>query len=171
MKEEVLDPISRTSEILFGLIMVLSFTCSFSVVNAGRSDVREMLLGALGCNIAWGVIDGFFYLLNMAAERGHERLELDKKPAGKLLLTFSDLKATFYIFSLVFLSTFPVALPFLLIHDPWSAVRFSNLVSLILLFSLGFSLGRYAGGRPVLWGTTMAVIGSLLVSITISLGG
>ena len=49
-----LDPMERVSEILFGLIMVLTFTCSFSVLRAGREDVREMFIGALGCNLAWG---------------------------------------------------------------------------------------------------------------------
>jgi VIT1/CCC1 family predicted Fe2+/Mn2+ transporter len=29
-----------------------------------------MLIGALGCNLAWGVIDGLFYLLGTLAEKG-----------------------------------------------------------------------------------------------------
>jgi hypothetical protein len=32
--------------------MVLTFTGSLSVAEAGREDVRTMLIGALGCNIA-----------------------------------------------------------------------------------------------------------------------
>ena len=48
----VLDPIDRVSEVLFGLIMVLTFTGSLSVAEAGRDDVRTMLIGALGCNVA-----------------------------------------------------------------------------------------------------------------------
>ena len=52
-----LEPMERISEILFGLIMVLTYTCSFSVAGAGREEVRTMLVGALGCNLAWGVID------------------------------------------------------------------------------------------------------------------
>jgi len=35
------------TEILFALIMVLTFTCSFSVAGAGREQVRTMLIGAL----------------------------------------------------------------------------------------------------------------------------
>ncbi len=65
-----LDPNSRLSEALFGLIMVLTFTCSLSVAGAGREDVREMLIGALGCNFAWGVIDGIFYLMGCLGEKG-----------------------------------------------------------------------------------------------------
>jgi hypothetical protein len=33
--------------------MVLTFTGSLSVADAGRADVRAMLIGALGCNLAW----------------------------------------------------------------------------------------------------------------------
>ena len=51
----VLEPIDRVSEVLFGLIMVLTFTGSLSVAEAGRDDVRTMLIGALGCNLAWRI--------------------------------------------------------------------------------------------------------------------
>jgi hypothetical protein len=67
--KRVLEPIERISEVLFGLIMVLTFTCSFSVVEAGRSEIRTMLLGALGCNLAWGIIDAIMYLMGCLAER------------------------------------------------------------------------------------------------------
>jgi hypothetical protein len=58
-----LDPIDRISEILFGLVMVLTVTCSFSVGAGGRTEVHQMLIGALGCNVAWGVIDAVLYWL------------------------------------------------------------------------------------------------------------
>lgn len=67
--KRVLEPIERISEVLFGLIMVLTFTCSFSVAESGRLEVRAMLLGALGCNLAWGVIDAIMYLMSCLAER------------------------------------------------------------------------------------------------------
>jgi VIT1/CCC1 family predicted Fe2+/Mn2+ transporter len=67
--KRVLEPIERISEVLFGLIMVLTFTCSFSVAEAGRAEVRSMLLGALGCNFVWGVIDAIMYLMGCLAER------------------------------------------------------------------------------------------------------
>jgi hypothetical protein len=66
----VLEPSERISEVLFGLIMVITFTGSLSIAEAGRDDVRTMIIGALGCNLAWGVIDGVFYLLASLAERG-----------------------------------------------------------------------------------------------------
>src|SRR6476619_1930623 len=70
----VLDPIDRVSEVLFGLIMVLTFTGSLSVAEAGREDVRTMLVGALGCNLAWGVIYAVFYLMVCLAEKGRSLL-------------------------------------------------------------------------------------------------
>lgn len=66
----ILDSSERIAEILFGLIMVLTFTGSLSVAEAGRDDVRTMLIGALGCNFAWGVIDGILYLMGRFAETG-----------------------------------------------------------------------------------------------------
>ncbi len=75
-RERVLDPIDRVSEVLFGLIMVLTFTGSLSVAEAGREDVRTMLIGALGCNIAWGIIDAMLYLMGCLAEKGRGLITL-----------------------------------------------------------------------------------------------
>jgi hypothetical protein len=75
-KERLLDPLERTSEVLFALIMVLTFTCSFSVAEAGREEVRTMLVGALGCNLAWGIIDAIFYLMACFSQRGRGLLTL-----------------------------------------------------------------------------------------------
>src|SRR6478609_9260024 len=66
----VLDPLERFSEIVFGLVMVLSFTCAISVAEIGREDVRAMLIGAIGCNLAWGIIDAAFYLIACLTEAG-----------------------------------------------------------------------------------------------------
>jgi hypothetical protein len=66
----ILDPMDRISEVLFGLIMALTFTCTLSVATATRIDVRTMLLSALGCNLAWGIIDGGVYLLARLNQRG-----------------------------------------------------------------------------------------------------
>jgi hypothetical protein len=75
-KTRLLDPMERISEVLFALIMVLTFTCSFSVADAGREQVRTMLLGALGCNLAWGIIDAVFYLMACFSARGRAILTL-----------------------------------------------------------------------------------------------
>jgi hypothetical protein len=60
----------RISEILFGLVMVLTVTCSFSVGGGGRTEARQMLIGAFGCNLAWGVIDAMLYWLACVYARG-----------------------------------------------------------------------------------------------------
>ena len=70
--KRVLDSFDRVSEVLFGLIMVLTFTGSLSVAQAGRDDVRGMLIGALGCTLAWGLIDAVLYLMGCLAEKGRD---------------------------------------------------------------------------------------------------
>lgn len=88
-----LDPISRISEILFGLIMVLSFTGSISVVADGKAQIKDLLWAALGCNLAWGIIDAVFYLMSRLFEKGHAHSILKKLKAsndkikGRKLLT------------------------------------------------------------------------------------
>ncbi|WP_429819792.1 VIT family protein [Ensifer sp. B1-9] len=65
----VLDPVDRAAEILFGLIMVMTFTDSLGVAQAGSADVKAMLIGALSCNVAWGIIDAVMFLMSSMAER------------------------------------------------------------------------------------------------------
>src|SRR5215470_1644836 len=72
----VLDPMERISEILFGLIMVLTATGAVSVVTADRAQIRTMLIAALGCNLAWGIIDAGMYLMACLHERGRGILAL-----------------------------------------------------------------------------------------------
>lgn len=69
-RERVLDPFERASEVLFGLIMVLTFTGSIRVASSGREEVREVLIGAIGCNLAWGIVDAVMYLMTIVVERG-----------------------------------------------------------------------------------------------------
>ena len=72
----LLDPIDRISEVLFGLIMVLTSTSTLSVATAGRAEVGTMIMGALGCNLAWGIIDAALYLMGSLEERGRNLLML-----------------------------------------------------------------------------------------------
>jgi hypothetical protein len=70
-----LDPGSVMGELLFGLIMTLTFTLGAGLVieEEGREGAREMLIGILGCNLAWGIIDGVLYVLGQIFERGQLR--------------------------------------------------------------------------------------------------
>ena len=72
----VLDPMERISETLFGLIMALTFICSLGVATTGNIKVHTMLIGALGCNLAWGIVDGGLYLLARISDRGGRILTL-----------------------------------------------------------------------------------------------
>lgn len=211
--KRVLDPIDRVSEVLFGLIMVLTFTGSLSIAEAGRGDVREMLVGALGCNVAWGLIDGLFYLMGCLAESGRRlatlravrdasepkavrsvladalppavagvlrpdeldtlsrRLKELPEPAGRPRLTSSEWLGSVAVFLLVFLSTLPPTLPFLFVSDLHLAMRISNGIAVALLYAAGHAFGKMTGRRPIPTGLAMVVLGSLLVALTIALGG
>jgi hypothetical protein len=67
---ERLDPGERMGELLFGLIMVLTFTLGAGIELGDREETRELLVAALGCNAAWGIIDGALYLMARLSERG-----------------------------------------------------------------------------------------------------
>jgi len=209
----VLDPYDRVSEVLFGLIMVLTFTGSLSIANAGRDDVRAMLIGALGCNLAWGIIDGVLYLMGCLAERGRdlatlravreaadpatlrqlilealpgpvasllqpadlerlrERAQQLPTPPRRARVRREDWRGAAGVFLLVFLSTFPVVLPFLFMPSVRPALRVSNAIAIVMLFGTGVAFGRIIGGRPWLVGVGMVVLGGALVGLTMALGG
>jgi hypothetical protein len=67
---ERLDPGERMGELLFGLIMVLTFTLGAGIELSDREETRELLIAALGCNAAWGIIDAALYLMARLSERG-----------------------------------------------------------------------------------------------------
>jgi hypothetical protein len=69
-REPVLDPVDRVSEMLFGLFMALTFVGAISVAESGRAEVRSLLAAALGCNLAWGLVDAVMYLVRTITERG-----------------------------------------------------------------------------------------------------
>lgn len=69
----VLDPVDRASEVIFGLLMALTFTGSLSVASAGREEVRTMMFTAIGCNLAWGLADAVMYLVRTATQRVRNR--------------------------------------------------------------------------------------------------
>ena len=211
--KRVLEPHERIAEVLFGLIMVLTFTGSLSVAEADRASVRTMLIGALGCNLAWGVIDAVLYLMGSLAEKGrdlltfravrkatdpqkaqllisdslptvvasvlqpaeleamHQRLKQLPEPPGHARLRKDDWLGALGVFLLVFVSTFPVAIPFIFMHNAGRALRLSNLVAIVLMFILGYSFGRCAGRNPWVMGISMVVLGAILVGLTMALGG
>lgn len=69
-RDPVLSPVDRVSEMLFGLYMALTFTGAVSVADSGREDLRQMFIAALGCNLAWGLVDAVMYLVRTVTDRG-----------------------------------------------------------------------------------------------------
>jgi VIT1/CCC1 family predicted Fe2+/Mn2+ transporter len=211
--KHVLEPNERISEVLFGLIMVLTFTGSLSVADAGRAEVRTMLIGALGCNMAWGIIDGVLYLMACLSEQGRNirslralrqapspeaahRVIADALPPmvaatmgpaeyetvrRKLVqlpepppyprLGKAEWLGGFKVFLWVFVTTFPVAIPFIFMDELGRAMRVSNGIAIGLLFVCGYAFGRISEYRPWLTGLAMVVLGAALVGITMALGG
>ena len=212
-RRRVLEPTERFSEILFGLIMVLTFTGSLSAAESGRAAVKTMLIGAIGCNLAWGIVDAIMYIFNSLGARGasllvlhrlrsaskpeeaheliaeslhpaiaatlrHEDFERIRKglsaisePPARAGVTREDFLGALASFLLVFLSTFPVVVPFFFLSDAMLALRVSNGVAIVLLFLAGFELAKFSGFRPWLTGLTMVGIGVALVAMTMALGG
>jgi VIT1/CCC1 family predicted Fe2+/Mn2+ transporter len=168
--KRILDPFDRVSEIIFGVIMVMTFTSTFSVVEAYRLEARTMVVSALACNIAWGVVDAFMYVLGAFTERLRERQDLSAESV-RPALALRDWLGAAAVFAFVFLSTLPLVIPFIVMSDPARAVRVSNLVALLMLFGCGVQLGRYTQWRPWRMGAAVAAVGLFLVVLTIALGG
>jgi VIT family len=211
--KRVLDPADRIAEVLFGLIMVLTFTGSLSVAESGHTEVRTMLIAALGCNIAWGVIDGVLYLMGQLASYGQglkifravrsaaspqqaQRLIADAlppivasvlqpadletmrlrltqlpEPADHARLRKEDWLGAGGVFMLVFLSTLPVVIPFVVMQNIGPALRVSNGIAITMLFVCGWFYGKCAERQPWIMGLAMVVLGGVLVGLTIALGG
>jgi hypothetical protein len=68
-RRPVLEPTDRIAEIVFGLIMATTFTGTLSAT-ASPEDVHTMLIGAIGCNLAWGLVDAVMYVVTTLTERG-----------------------------------------------------------------------------------------------------
>jgi hypothetical protein len=69
------DPSTSLGEILFGLIMTLTFTLGAGIIieDEGREGAKQLLIAFIGCNIAWGIIDGALYLVGELFGRGRLR--------------------------------------------------------------------------------------------------
>jgi hypothetical protein len=215
--QKYLDPGDRISEVLFGLVMVLTFTLTAGLsVAEGKEGVRELLAATIGCNLAWGIIDGVFYVMGALFERGRQlRLaralraapdedagvaavarELDpalepvttsegrrrlyqdivqkvkRSEPPRNRITRDDLFGALASFWLVFLTTIPAAVPFLIFREqPRFALRVSNALLLGMMFLIGYQWARFTGGRRWATGLSMTLIGGVLVAVAIALGG
>jgi len=75
------------------------------------------------------------------------------------------------VFLLVFLSLFPIVIPFIFISNSLLALRISNGIALVLLFVAGHSFGRFTNGNPWRAGFVMVIFGVAIVALAIHLGG
>jgi hypothetical protein len=211
--ERVRDPIARASEVLFGLIMALTFTGTLSAATAARDDIRALLIGMIGCNIAWGLVDAVMFLMSALTERGHNlqmiqavrqadrseeahqviagsmppllaslltRDDYEKLRQGLLgiraphqtaSITRDDFAGASAVFLLVFLSTFPVVIPFIVFQNAQIALRASNAIAIAMMFTVGYWLARHGGYHPWRTGASVVALGVVLVGIAIALGG
>lgn len=209
----LLDPMDRAAEILFGLIMALTFTCTIGIAGKGHAEIRQMLIGAIGCNLAWGLVDATMYLIGVLGRKNrnnmifdlvqnsletgkarqhisealppvvvsalgpegleHIRDKLSKvtDPRARVKLTVHDLKKAMALFFMIFISTFPVVVPFVFIRDTKLALRVSNLVAIVMMFLCGWSVAKYVGFSKWTMSIALIIIGIFLVGITIALGG
>lgn len=201
------------AELLFGLIMVLTCTGSLSVVTAGEARVHTMLIGAIGSNLAWGIIDAIFFLIDSLAGKGRDlatyravrnatdlskargaiadklprpvaavlrpaeleaiRLRLSElpEPPQRARLELADLQGALAVFLLVFLSTFPAVLPFIVMHDALQALRVSHGIVITMMFIAGAAYGHSLGRSPWAFGLWTVVFGGALVALVMALGG
>jgi hypothetical protein len=212
-REPVLDTVERVSEMCFGLFMALTFVGAVSVATAGQEDpARTMLVTALGCNLAWGLVDAVMYLVRTITTRGRKittalavRNAPDAASGVKLLrdampllartliadgeleairvrlvalpvpvrprLHGSDWMGAVGIFLIVVATTFPVALPFVIIKDLPLAMLISRVLTIAMLFGGGYALGRFAGYDGWKEGLSMTALGVVLTVAIIALGG
>jgi hypothetical protein len=91
---ELVDPRTTLMEILFGLLMALTFTLGAGLIvqDEGREGARQILVAALGCNLAWGIIDAAFYMVGTTFGREqlrklgwHVRRAADEESAARML--------------------------------------------------------------------------------------
>ena len=208
----LLNPLDRAAEILFGLIMALTFTCSINIGTRGPAEIAQLLIGAIGCNLAWGIVDAAMYLIGVLAKKsrsktifnavqnpsqtekarsyiseelpsvlvsaiGTEGLEkirnkLAEMPSSiDVRLNRHDIREAIAIFFLIFISTFPVVIPFVFIDDTQPALRVSNLVAIVMMFFCGWQVAKYVGYNKWKLSIAIVLIGVLLVAVTIALGG
>jgi VIT1/CCC1 family predicted Fe2+/Mn2+ transporter len=209
----MLEPMERIAEILFGVIMTLTFTLTFAVETADRLQVRTMLIGALGCNLAWGIIDAGVYLItrintesrkvaavraireaangsaarqiladsfnpalasalsNEQVESMRQNLRQMSEPLKRPGLSKRDWLGAGGLCLLCFLSTFPIALPFIFVSDARLALRISNAVAVALLALCGYAFGHRSGIPPWVTALVMVAFGGAMVGVAIALGG
>lgn len=209
----VLDEEDRISEILCGMMIVLAYTLTINVTGSGKQEVRDLLWGALCCNLAWGLIDAVTYVIDTLMDRARTITQIKKireslpgNPSREILrdniplllsdlmtdedidrlcdkvknlppdpkvdrsLNMKDLLNAGQIFLLVFVSTFPIALPFLIFNNLKTAMLVSNGTALACLFAAGYALALYSGLKPFITALAYTIFGTAIIILSVLVG-
>ncbi len=76
---KLLDPVDRLVEAIYGVLIVMTFTLAARAITSAEANprtvayVNDLFWAALGCAVAWGLIDGVMYILSAIFDRGKER--------------------------------------------------------------------------------------------------
>ena len=114
--QTALDPVYRASEVIFGLLMAMSFIGSISVATDGREEVRTLLVAALGCNLAWGLVDAVMLLVAVKTEKRRNRVLLAKLHGLAAITGFRDELEPFFFQK----DTQTLAEHFMVVRDQYS---------------------------------------------------
>ena len=105
LRQEHLSEGDIQIEMLCGVIMVLVMIgyLRFALVQEGAEFQKIMILVPLGCNAAWGVIDGILYVLTNLRERGKKTklmllIKSAKNPNDALTVVRNQFGSTFISF-------------------------------------------------------------------------
>jgi hypothetical protein len=211
-----IDLSEQLSTVFFGLVMVLTCTLGQAkLVEESEDETYDLLWGALGCNLAWGIITGIMFIMDEMFARARTvawmrsvrsttgdadallliQDELDSQmepltseqeraglyqdisrtvknvepaPAG---FQRGDLIGAICVCWLVFLTAIPAVVPFLFINDRVLALRLSNLLSIAMLFLVGYCWGRATETNRWVASLGMTTVGIAAVGIAEALGG
>jgi len=136
-----------------------------AVRSAGsKEDGRQLIAAALPAELA-----SAFSTQQLEALR--RKIAGLPVPKTRARLSQEDLLSALAIAILVFLSTFPVVIPFFFLHDTYTALRVSNAVAIAMLFVCGYSFALCIGSRPWPTGLVMVGVGCAFTGVAILLGG
>jgi len=174
----------------------------------------RVIAAALACCVAWGLVDGIFYVweghydlkkrnmtvqvlkqgrteegMALVAENledtyldslNDEERERTLRTIGERLASTSeeriplkqDLATMAATFALVVGTALLVLLPFYLVQDVGTALFYSNLLCILVLFTLGYWRSQYHGTiNRVATGFITAIVGIIITVVTVLLGG
>ena len=68
-----LKPNESLTQLVSGLIVVLTFTLAASVATGGgQQGARSALVGAIAANVSWGIINAVLYVMDSAFDRNRK---------------------------------------------------------------------------------------------------